>query len=488
MKKNKLKIITIILLILLTTMVSFWGVYGQVQNRMENGVKDYKYAIDLNGVRRISLKLSDEKEEIIKDSEGNVIEDATDEEIEQNGYTKEEKPVNEEDKKTVENYNLVQDILEKRLNKLNVPYYNVRADEDNGEIIVDMPDDDKTDDIISVLTEVGKFEIIDTETKEVLLTNDDIQSSETLRSSTSSGVSIYFAIEFNGAGKKKLEEISKTYVKTEDTTSKDAASEDTTAEENAEETTETEEAETADDNKESSSTEKTVTMKIDGTEIMSTSFDEPLTEGKMYLNVGQATTDTESLNEYLGQARKMVAVLANKNMPLTYEQSGNIYIESSANENITNIIVIAVAAVCVITLIILVVKFKLKGLLATCSYIGAIALLLLIIRYTNVELSTEGVFGIFTILILNFMAVYKILLGLKNTEDVKKAEPKQIINNEIKNITLRLIPLIIMAVVFVFVSWSPTSSFGMVMFYGLIIVVLYNLLITKNLLKDESKK
>ena len=40
-----------------------------------------------------------------------------------------------------------------------------------------------------------KYQVIDTETKEVLLTNDDIQSSETLRSSTSSGVSIYFAIE-----------------------------------------------------------------------------------------------------------------------------------------------------------------------------------------------------------------------------------------------------------------------------------------------------
>ena len=486
MKKNKLKIITIILLILLTTMVSFWGVYGQVQNRMENGVKDYKYAIDLKGARIVSLKLDDSKKEVVKDSEGNIIEDATDEEITEKGYTKEENPVNDENSKTKENYNKVKEILEGRLNKLNVQNYNVKVDEETGEIIVALPEDDKTDDIISSLTEVGKFEIIDTDTKEVLLNNDDIKTCEALRSSSSSGVSIYFSIEFNGEGKKKLEEISKTYVKTENEQTTETTEESSEGQEETETTVEgADESETSEA---SSTTEKTITMKIDDTDIMSTSFDEPLTDGKMYLNVGSETTDTDTLNEYLEQARSMVALLANKNMPLTYEQSGNIYVAASISNDITNIIVVGVAIISVITLIIFVVKFKLKGLLATCSYIGAAALLLLIVRYTNVTLSIEGVVGIFTTLVLNFVAVSKILSRLEKEEEAKKMDSKQKINSAIKDITLRIIPLFIMAIVFTFVAWTPTSSFGMVMFYGLIIVILYNLLITKNLLKYEDNK
>ena len=38
---KKIKLLTIILLIVLITMVAFFGVYVPVQNRMEDKVKDY---------------------------------------------------------------------------------------------------------------------------------------------------------------------------------------------------------------------------------------------------------------------------------------------------------------------------------------------------------------------------------------------------------------------------------------------------------------
>ena len=73
--------------------------------------------------------------------------------------------------------------------------------------------------------------------------------------------------------KNKLEEISKTYVDSEEnnTTSEEnnATSEENTAEENTAEETKTED-----------STKKQITMKIDDEEIMTTSFDEPITTGK----------------------------------------------------------------------------------------------------------------------------------------------------------------------------------------------------------------
>ena len=469
MKKNKLKIITIILLILLTTMVAFFGVYGKVQNRMENGVKDYSYAMDLKGARVVTFKVDDSTKKTIKDAEGKVIENATEDEIKEKGYTTEEKRINGEEKLTFDNYKLSKTIIENRLRKLYVKDFEVRVNEDNGEMVVTLPEDDRTDDLINNIMTVGKFEIVDTETKEVLLSNEQIKVCEALRRTTASGVAIYFSIEFNDEGKKKLEDITNTYVKVKEET--------TTAENNTEE-----------NKAEDSKKEKTITMKIDDEDIMSTSFDETIKDGKIYLTVGQTTTDTDTLSTNLDQARNMSAILSNKVLPLSYKQVGNIYIASADKDNITTIMVVTIAIMILLTFVVFAVKFKLKGMLATCSAIGAISLLLLIVRYTNVVLSTEGVIGIFAILILNIIMLKKILVGLKETKENKKVEPKQIINKAIKDITLKVIPLFIMSIMFAYVAWIRTSSFGMVMFYGLTIIVLYNLLITKNLLNYEDKK
>jgi len=84
-----IKIITIILLIVLVSMISFFGVYTKNKNQISNSVKKYTYAMDINGARNIKLKLNTETKEVIKDSEGNEIKEATDEEIEKNGYIKE---------------------------------------------------------------------------------------------------------------------------------------------------------------------------------------------------------------------------------------------------------------------------------------------------------------------------------------------------------------------------------------------------------------
>ena len=209
MKKNKLKVITITFFIILVTMVAFVGVYVQEKNIMENKVKDYSLAMDLNGTRNIVLKVSEETTEVIKDSDGNKVESATDEEISEKGYTKETVQKNTDDVKTLDNYKTSKEIIEKRLKKLGVENYIIKLNEQTGEIVVELTNNSQTDNIVSNLTTVGKFEIIDTNTKEVLLTNDDIKASNVVRSTTSSGTNIYFTIEFNKDGKKKLEEITR---------------------------------------------------------------------------------------------------------------------------------------------------------------------------------------------------------------------------------------------------------------------------------------
>ena len=487
-KKNKktnnknimkaVKISTIILLIILVSMIGFLGIYKQNKNQMSNVVKDYSYSMSINGARNIELVINTDTTEVIKDSEGNVIEDATDEEIEQNGYVTEEVAVNSDEIKTVENYNKTKEIIEKRLKKLGVQEYNISLNTKTGEIIVEIPEDDKTDTLVSNINTVGKFEITDSETGEVLLDNSNIKSSSVLYNTETTGTSVYLEIAFNKEGKNKLEEISKTYVHEEDETT----SEDNTVEENA---TEEQDEDTA---TEETATEETagkeITMKIDDEEIMTTHFEEPITTGKIQLSVGSATTDTKTLQGYISQAQNMATVLDSGNLPIKYEIEKNQYILSDINEEQIRNIAVAIAVLVVIGIIVLIIKYKSKGLLAGISFIGLSAIYLLLVRYANVVISVESIFGIAIILILNFIFTFMLLDKIENNlkENKENAVNKATLETY-KKFFDRIIPICIMVVAFCFIKWIPISSFGMISFWGLLMIAVYNVVITRYLLK-----
>ena len=83
---NGVKILTIVLAIILISIIGFIGIYIQKQNRMENVVKGYDLAMDLKGGRVVAIKPVEDIETVIKDSEGNIIEEElTDEEIAEKG-------------------------------------------------------------------------------------------------------------------------------------------------------------------------------------------------------------------------------------------------------------------------------------------------------------------------------------------------------------------------------------------------------------------
>lgn len=483
---RKVKILTITLLIILITMIAFFGIYVQVQNRMEDKVKDYSYAMDLDGSRTIRLKVSDQNKTIIKDADGNEVEDSenlTDEEITEKGYTKEEIPYNSEEVKTIENYKNSKKILEKRFNELNIDNYIIKLDEQTGDMLVEITENSNTDRIVSNLATTGKFEIIDTQTKEVLMDNSDIKLANVMygsnsSSATSSTTTVYLNIEFTKDGAKKLEEISNNYVQTEEsnTTSENTTAEDTDATDNTEEST-TEE-----------NNEKTITMKIDDEEIMTTSFDEPLRTGKLQLSIGNGTTDIDTLNDYINQASNMAVVLDSGNMPVKYEIDTNEYIKSDITQNDLQIVEYILIGIVVIALIVLIIRYGTLGVLGTISYIGFTSILLVVIRYANVVLSIEGIFGIAIVLILNYIFVNKFLSKLKESKkDLSRQEVIKANKETYKEFFIKIIPIIIMIVTFCFVQWVPISSFGMVMIWGIALIAAYNVIITNNLLKLKAK-
>ena len=219
---------------------------------------------------------------------------------------------------------------------------------------------------------------------------------------------------------------------------------------------------------------------------MSTSFEEPITDGKMHLTVGQATTDRDTLNDNLKQARNISTILSTKNLPLNYTPEVNQYVESSSKDTAVTFIIICVLVILVATSVMSIVKYKVNGLLVTLANIGFSALLLLTIRYWNVVIAKEGIIALIIVMNLNSVLSNKMLANIDKEKDNKKLGIKNIINTAIKEFTFISIPLFIISVVFAFSQWSSTSSFGMIMFWGLALIELYNLIITKSLLKYKN--
>lgn len=455
-KKSKnvmktIKIITIILLIVLISMIGFFGIYKQNKNQMSNIVKGYTYAMDINGARTLKLTLNSE---------------------------------NGDDVKTAENYETAKTIIEKRLKKLDVQEYKIGVNEETGEITVQIPENTQTDEIVSNLTTVGKFEIIDSETNEVLLDNSSIKSSKVLYNTTSSGTSVYLEIAFDKNGKNKLEEISKTYVKSENNTTENTTSEDTNSIEENENNTE--ETNTTSEN--STSTEKKITMKIDDEEIMSTSFDEAITTGKIQLSVGQASTDSSTVQGYVNQAQNVATVLDSGKLPVKYDVEKNQYVLSNISKQDLIYVAIAMAVVAIMGIIVLIAKYKTNGLLAGISYIGLSALYLIAIRYTNVTISIDSIFAIGIILILNYIFTNMLLSNIRKMNDskVENAIGKSV-SETYKIFFMRIIPICVVVITFCFANWIPMNSFGMTAFWGIVIIAIYNAIITNGLLRIKNK-
>lgn len=442
MKKFKgLKITVIVLLIILLSMVSFIGIYVQDKNQVKNILPEYILSKDLKGHRRIELKVNDEVKETKKyDADNNLITDDTIEVA-----RTEEIKVNSEEMLTKENYEASKKVIEKRLEEMQVNNYDIRQNLENGTIILELPEDDNTDRTVGQLSLQGKFEIIDKDSNEVLMTNDDLKSVQSRYGTTSSGTtSIVLNIQFNKEGTEKFKNITNTYVQTTKTVEQEG--------EEAKEETVT----------------KEISIKIDDTTLLSTHFSEQVTNGLLQLSVGSsANSTTEELQEYAKEATSMAALLDSGKMPIVYEVEQNKYILSEITQDVVAKVIVVSIIVLTLAIIYLIIKYKGKGILAGISIIGYVALLLLAIRYANVEVSIAGIIEILFSTLINYMLVVSMLKEEK-------------INNAIKKYSLILIPTLVIAIAFTFAN----IAVGIVLFWGIVIAMLYNISVTNLLLRD----
>lgn len=479
MKEKKLKLITEITAILVICLISFVGIYQRQANKMENRVKSYDLGKDLSGYRELVFQVSDATE--VLDSSGNVVgntDSYTDSVIESNSYQKTEKTINAEQDLTKENFEEAKSIIETRLKTLNIQDYNIGVDEQNGTIYLQLPENSETDHVVSNILQVAKFEIKDSEdTSKVFLTNDDIKSVSTVYNTTSSGTTVYLEFRFNKTGKNVLEELSSGEYATKEDTTSDSTENANSTDEN---TTEGENTEESADEEDSSNedSQKKIILSVDNNDMVTTSFDTKIEDGVIDLSMNQATTDQDSISDSLESASTIAAIINSGKMPLTYKIAENNYINSDITKNELSKVIYFVIIVTIIALAILIIKYKSRGLIASIAFIGFAGLYLLLVRYTNVLVTLESISALVIALAVNYLITYK-LISINETDDELRSK---VYVNEFKSIIIKSIPIFIIAVIFAFIEWTKISTFGMFIFWGLLLSIIYNYVITRDML------
>lgn len=433
--------ISVVVIILLLSLISFAGIYVKDKNAMKNVIPEYKLGTDLYGARNILVKVDDSTTTKKYDSNGNLVENSSDKDENNENITEVEEKVNSDELRTAENYETVKNIIEARLKYMNVEDYLLRFDESTGNISLEVPENSNTDYIAQYTITKGEFKIVDNDTSEVLLSNADLKEAKVQYSTSTSGTTVYLTIEFNKDAVEKLKNISNTYISSTDAEGK--------------------------------TTTKKIKMTLDDSTIISTYFQEEISTGIIQLSMG-TSTNTSEIQSNIQSASNMAVLLNTDPMPLTYTMETNRFVYSDITAETLKIVIVVLCIVALIMAICMVIKFKKNGLMGVIADIGFTAVLLLAIRYGNVEISLAGIFAIAIAVIVEYIVTELIL-----NEYSKKCE-KEILIKNIKHlmgrIAICLVPFVVMAVTFALISWEEIASIGMILFWAIIIMIIYNTL------------
>ena len=446
------KIVTVTLFVVLLTVIAFCGTYKKQNNVWKKSIKEFNYGIELGNIRelRYVVDSSEEEKNVYVDENGNILgevkeaEQGSEEakEVEKPEFATEKRKIkaNEENVKTKENFEKAKKIIQKRLENENVYEYNIRLDEITGELILEVPNDDESIPVAhTAVTALGEIEIIDDQTGVVLLNRDDIKSVKSGVFQAETGYQTSIQFYFNEQGTEKLKDITNKYREVV--------------------------------NDAGDSTIYGIAVNVDGQTISKTYFSEEISNGVLPIQVGQASTDANEINSQIAEVERIVFEINQERLPIAYTINSDTLIESRITFADIKIAVIVFLVLVLAISIVLVIKFKLKGFIASVVGLGFISLLNLLVRYVGIYVTLNSTISFLSIVVLNYLFITKILVDLKENENIK-----EVFINVMKKYYLAIVPVIIIAIVFTFVSNIAISSIGMILFWGLLLQVFYNAL------------
>ena len=440
MKKNyTLKITLAMLFVVLVSLVSFVGVY-----KGKNLVKDYSLGKDFkerkvavfsvkeqtnskNTTDKNTESETENNDESTKEENG-TEENKTEETNTEKTNTEENKTEekSEEDKK--KDYKNSKNIIERRLASLKSDEYDIRLNEENGSVVIEVPTSMDSS-YITELVSKGKAQIKNQSTNEVLIDSNGFKDASAKIDSTNySTPMILLNIEFTKDAKNIFKNANTNYTDSE-----------------------------------GNEKEATFAFTLDDETLYSdtaANFVSSAKNGALDLVLGQGT-EGEELQKNYESAQVLVSIIKTGSIPVEY-QSDSITIVSS-NINIKTIVIVAII-IGALMLIYAIIKLKNKAILPVLSLVG------LVLRYTNVEITLFGILGLATIVVSNYVLI---LRTLQNDKTFKE--------NFVDLLNI-LIPVIIIAIVFCCAPYLQLATLGMTMFWGIIVMFIYNIIITKVLI------
>lgn len=432
-----------------------FGNYTEIILKPDSGASEKDVFVDEAGltVREVPQTDKDEKTGVPLPYNFEEIKGVTlDEEVKK--YKIEKRVVRKNDEKLFnkEQYEKSIETLNKYLKAQGIASYNVRKDLNNGTVIFEIPQMEgiSEDYLKTILTVNGKFEIKDKQTGKVYLNEKNIKDVKLFSHPTYGTI---INIEFTENGKKILEAISEKYKTVKNEQGQDIS--------------------------------QKLSIYISGNKYLDQSFAEKNTTGTLQLQIGGANITNKEIRErtlqsasILQQSLKLGAT------DLEYKIEDTNIIDNHINEKMLKNVIILAAAVCIILALTLVIFFGGKGIFSAIMLFAYLGVVLLVIRYTNIQIAVSSLVALAIIYIMEFALLFMVNKEIKHDEETKEKDEIRI--NIFKNyakILKETIILLIIAVVLSFASIIEFSSFAMIIFIGIIIHIIYNEIFIKKLLK-----
>ena len=489
--KSIISLIILILIMLLLIILGVFGIYSDFGTEIASKMPAYKYSdiftpydeyvltpsasvmetdayVDKDGktVRRVPQKdalgdveLSKDNEENKKKEEEKPEQITPDEEVKEYKIEKRKIADNPEEVLTEDNYKISKNMIEGYLKAANISEYKIKENEKTGQIIVSVPETkkianltsdpitDETSDtqraksVESILSTTGSFEVKDSITGKVYLTEKNIKEA---KANIYQGYGVILDIKLNDEGKKILSDVSRKYVQEE---------------------------------KDGKKYEKKATVTVAGMELVKATFAEPMDEGLMQINLGNGYgKNKDVITAIYGEAKRLENALKVGKTPIKYNvEQKTSGIKENINYKNAKIILIAILAVMLILALSLVFKYGLKGLYAMLVNISFVVVLLLAIRYTDVVVTIPSLVAVVVAYILEYVILLKYLQNTKEND-------YEIADEVVDTLKYTFI-LIISSITLSFSHNILLSSFAMTLFIAIILLFTHNYIFVKNMKK-----
>lgn len=487
--KKIIRVALLILAIVFLCILSFIGIYREKDGKQVNIIRDYKFANDFDKYYEFQIEpnRSARDEYVFVDKDGNLVrevpsyekneklqaevkkepnldeikaqtgdEKANEYKIEKRAfrYNKAEK-LNEDEFRATRN-KIVAILADQRITS-----YNVREDLSTGKFIFEVPQNEIKDlgVIRRALTQNGKFEVADSLTNRPYLTNKDLKDFKLLEDQR---FGLVIQLELNNEGKEKFKEVTTKY---SDMYKKVQKENEELKKQNLE------------SYKEKKAPE--LVIKISGEVMQKGPVHEPIENGLIQMAVGKVDKTSEDFGKYINEIEGIKSSLKMGEKPLEYDILSEKIIEARTDVKKAQALLIVIAGIFIMLAASLIIFFGFKGLLSAIALIGYLAIMLIVQRYSNIDLTVASIVGIILIYVLEF--IFLVLLNIELKDKTKD-------NLDFGSIYLKeykeMIVVIITAIILTFSVHSELASFGMIVSLGIITSFIYNSLITKNLIKD----